>query len=140
MATAEDVDLSWMIGRGIERVYLKSDFWRFDFTDGGGLRVDSLWRVLANGGAAVSSADHGHDVVLPGMADSAEQAEPWFRSRKIKATFVRADSGDLVIELEGNVRLEAIVTSVIYETWKLYSPNGDEVIAIRDGRLVTFRD
>ena len=135
--TAE-ANLNWMIDRAIERVYVDnvaSRSWRFEFTDGGSLRVDSLWRVLADGGVAVSSRDHWHRSTLPELPDSSEAAAARLRSRKIKGAFVRPESGDLVLELEGNFLLDVVVTPISYESWTLDFPNGDIVIALRDGKL-----
>ena len=128
-----------MIDRAIERVYVDnvaSRSWRFEFTDGGSLRVDSLWRVLAHGRAAVSSGDAYVRLIRPELPDSSEAAAARLRSRKIKGAFVRPESGDMVVELEGSVTLEAVVPSVSYESWTLYFPNGDVVIALTNGKLL----
>jgi hypothetical protein len=134
--TAE-ANRNWMIGRAIERVYADnvSRSWRFEFTDGGSLRVDSLWRVLAHGRAAVSSGDAYVRLIRPELPDFSTAAKARLRSHKIKGAFVRPESGDLVLELEGNVTLEAVVISALDENWKLHLPNGAVVITLRDGKV-----
>jgi hypothetical protein len=37
--------------------------------------------------------------------------------------------------LEGNFLLDVVVTPISYESWTLDFPNGDIVIALRDGKL-----
>ena len=130
------MDLNWIRERVITRIHLvEPESWWFDFTDRASLRVDSFWRILADGRVVAASSDHGHQFGLPAPTDQAGIGGGYVCNRTIRNTFVRENSGDLVLEFDGRVALEVLVTSTGYESWALFCPNGDQLIAIGGGKL-----
>ncbi len=134
------LDLSWMIGRRIAAIRLVEPVsWWFEFSGQGSVRSDSLWRVVADGRIRASSEDHGHKFGLPQAVDSAERAHTLLDKATIRQASVLDSTGDLVVELETGTRLEVLVTSSGYESWALFCPNGDEVIAAGGGKIELVR-
>lgn len=130
------MDLNWIRERVIARIrFVEPESWWFEFADAGSLRVDSLWRIVARGRVVASSTDHGVKFGLPAPTDQAEISRAYVCNRTIRSAFIREGSGDLILELDGSVALEVLVTSTGHESWALVCPNGDEVIALGGGEL-----
>jgi len=129
-------DLKWMIGCTIRRVHLyEAASWWFEFSGKGSIRADLFWRLIVRGRVAVSSDDHGHPLGLKAPTDSAERAHALLAAHRIERAMVRGETGDLILKFEHDVTLEILVTSAGYESWAVFFPDGEEVIATGGGEL-----
>ena len=64
-------DLGWLVGRTLAEVnWTEQGSWQFGFGPDAGVRADCPWRVIRDGGIALSSEDHGHQYGLPAPVDA----------------------------------------------------------------------
>src|SRR5262245_60966208 len=118
-----------MIGSRIQEIHLvEPTSWWFTFRGGGSIRVETLWRVIAEGTIQVTSTDHRHTFGLMEPVDSAIRAVQAMSSAAVRQASVRSDTGDVVVVFENDTTLEILTTSSGYESWSVFSPDGEEAI------------
>jgi len=133
-------NLNWILGRHIRAVSLVDpSSWWFELEGGGTLRVDTLWRIVAAGRVAATSADHGHRFGVPNPVNSAECATRALADAAVRQASVTEDTGDVVLEFDNATRLEILTTSSGYESWSIVSPTGDEAIGLGGGKVELLR-
>jgi hypothetical protein len=116
LSTSREPSLRGILGPLIEPI----PSW-FELVDGGAVRVDTLWRIVAAGRVQATSADHGHRFGLPQPVDSAARATLALSNTAVRRASIVRDTGDVVLELDS--RLEILTTSSGYEGWSIFSPN-----------------
>jgi hypothetical protein len=120
-----------MVGKRVGAVRLREPAsWFFEITDGGTLRADTLWRIVAAGRVEATGADHGHRFGLQEPVDSAARASRALSDSTVRHASVLRDTGDVVLEFDNGARLEILTTSSGYEGWSIVSPTGVEVIGL----------
>jgi len=129
-----NVDLSWMIGRGITDVTFDGA-WTFCFVDKGYINVECPWRILSEGRTTLSSDDHGQQYGLPAPIDAAAEATKLLSAVKIDAAQLRVGTSDILIDFSGNLRLEIIPISSGYEGWQMKNPFGTQFFAQGGGQV-----
>jgi hypothetical protein len=113
----------------------KKDYsWFFRFGDIT-IRTESEWRFVADGHILVTSSDHGQQFGLPSPVDAIAQVMSRVRGKAIRAASISETTGDLCIDLEGDLQLEFLQMSSGYESWDLSAP-GLNVICGGGGRLI----
>ena len=107
----------------------------------GDVRLELLcpWRIIADGRVAFGSGDRGRwrrdrDIKRI-MSD--RDAQLLLVGKRITRAQLTQECADLVIEFEGNWRLEIYNNSSIYESWQLVGPPGT-IIGIGGGRVASF--
>ena len=129
-------DLSWMIGRRIREITIVEPIsWWFYLSDGGSVRADTLWRIVAGRRIQVTSSDHGQWFGLPKPVDSAARALEVLSNSLINQASFGNDSGDVRLGFDNDSRLEILTTSLAYEGWSIFFPNGDEAIGLGGGEI-----
>jgi hypothetical protein len=129
-------NLDWMIGDSVRAVRLvEPASWWFEFARGGSIRVEALWRVVVDGKIQSTSQDHGHQFGLSTPVDSVSRAVQALANVAVRKASANDETGDLVLEFENSSRLEVLTTSCGYESWSLFSPNGDEAIGLGGGQI-----
>jgi hypothetical protein len=128
------VDFSWMVGRHIE-VSFSEPSWFFAFGDSLTIRVDCPWRLLERGTIAVSSDDHLQQFGLPRPIDAAEHATILLTGAVVRRVEVREGTADLIVDFDGDKRLEIIPFSSGYESWQVSTPSGKSIVAQGGGQL-----
>jgi Family of unknown function (DUF6188) len=127
-------DLKWMIGKAMSDIRLMQPAsWSFGFVGGGSIRVDTFWRVVADGRVQATSDDHGQQFGLPQPIDSGHRAARTLSNATVRRASIINDTGDVVLDFENGARLEILTTSTGYEGWSLLSPNRDEAIGLGGG-------
>ena len=125
-----------MIGRRIVEIrQVEPISWWFDLAGGGNLRVDTLWRLVAQGRVQASSTDHGQTFGLPKPVDSAARANLGLANSVITRASLAGDTGDVLLEFDNDSRLEILTTSTGFESWAICFPNGDRAIGLGGGRV-----
>ena len=134
-----DIDLSWMVGCVIAEVaFLEPETWRFLIGTNVWIAAECPWRIVRDGRIALSSVDHGQIFGLPAPIDAAAAATSLFASGSISAAHLREGTADLLIDFEGNLRLEIIPLSSGYESFEWADPSGDCFFVQGGGNIVRF--
>jgi len=129
------LNLNWMIGRRIREIQLEGPVsWWFRFQDGGAIRADTIWRMIAASRIYVTSEDHGQLFGLAEPVDSAVKAAEALSAAVVQLAGA-TDSGDLVLHFDNGSRLEIFSTSFAYESWSVFFPNGDQAIGLGGGEI-----
>ena len=129
-------DLHWMVGRTLGGISVSGPTsWLFELTDGGSLRVDTLWRIVTPGGIQAASGDHGLLFGLQGPVDSAVAGMRALSGARVRRADVVRDTGDVVLDFDNDARLEILTTSSGFEGWSIVSPTGHEVIGLGGGPI-----
>jgi hypothetical protein len=128
-------DFSWMVGRRAQVSFSEPSTWFVGFGDSLSISVDCPWRLIHDGGIAVSSDDHRQQFGLPAPVDAAERASSLLAGLTIQGVEVREGTADLFIDFERNWRLEIIPFSSGYESWQVSTPSGKNVVAQGGGQL-----
>ena len=134
-----DTDLGWLVGRTLSAAErLGPCVWRFRFGPDAEVRSECPWRVIRNGGIALSSEDHGHQYGLPAPVDAEAECRVLIGRAEVRSAEVRAESRDLVIGFGPGLRLELIPLSSGYESWQLAGPRRLQIVAMGGGELAVW--
>jgi hypothetical protein len=136
----KDIDLSWMDGRVITEVsFDEPTLWHFAFGSEAGLGVECLWRIVEHGSVVLCGEDHGQQFGLPSPVDAVERATALLSGRRVAGAQLREATADVVIEFDGDCRLEIIPDSMGYESWQLRDPSGISYVAQGGGQICKWR-
>ena len=125
-------------GRRLTAVTRREFDWAFAFdTPGSGLGVASLWRIVSKSGIALTSKDDGQKFGLPEPVDGEREATRLLVGKVVQFISVRPDTGDIAIHFSDGTTLEALNTSVGYESWKI-GIDSLRVIGVGGGQLAIF--
>jgi hypothetical protein len=118
---------SLLLGKRLEQL-AKDDFsWAFTFSDGLGLRVECLWRLLVSERIVITGEDHGRQLGVPAPVDCIGEIQRWVEGVPITSVRVRAKTADFSLDFGDTATLEVIATSAAYEAWLL---SGQDVIMV----------
>jgi hypothetical protein len=131
-------DFSWMIGRTLSVEFSEPNNWWFSFEDSVGISVECPWRIIEDGSISVSGDDHRQQFGLPAPIDAAAFATQRLAGTPITRVEVRSGTADLVLNLEGGLRLEILPFSSGYESWQVVRPDGKHVVAQGGGQLSSW--
>jgi hypothetical protein len=128
-------DLRWLDGRTVLDVrFAAPDSWWFDFTDGAYVASDGgPWRLLSAGRVIACSPDHGHPFGQGGPSDQLSLARLAIQNRVVRGVEVGPVAPDLIISIDGGMRLEFLAISMGYECWQVRDPNG-RTLVVRGSR------
>jgi hypothetical protein len=86
-------DLGWLVGRTLAEVnWTEQGSWQFGFGPDAGVRADCPWRVIRDGGIALSSEDHGHQYGLPAPVDAEAECRRLIGGAVVAAAEVRDET------------------------------------------------
>lgn len=132
-----NIDISWMVGRIVDRVsWMEPGRWVFHFGGGGSISCECLWRLIADGRIIRTSDDHGQEFGLSAPVDACAEISRRFSKQRVRLAEVRKDTRDIILAFESSDRLEVLPISSGYESWEVEDPNGSAVIATGGGDLV----
>jgi len=132
--------LNWLIGVSICEVQLVEPVsWWFRFAGGGSIRADTVWRLIVDGVARITSQDHGQHFGRSTPVDAADAVNRALSKVQVRRASIVHDTGDLIVEFEDGARLEVLTTSSGYESWSLFSPSGEETTALGGGQISVRR-
>jgi hypothetical protein len=130
-------DVSWMIGRHVNVTVSESSYpWRFDLGDSCFIIAECPWRILQGGEIRHSSENHAMRPGLPPPVHVAAEANRLLDGSPIVRAEIR-HAADLLLDFDGEVRLEVLPFVRGYESWQLYAPQGRHILAGVDGRVNT---
>jgi hypothetical protein len=129
------VDVSWMVGRYVNVTVSESSYsWFFGLGDSCAIIVECPWRILLKGKIRHSSENHAMKHGLPPPIHVAAEANRLLEGSPIVRAEIR-HAADLLLNFEGEVRLEVLPFFPGYEAWQAYTPEGRHVVASVDGEL-----
>lgn len=129
-----------MVGQRIVKVHFVAPVsWWFELAEGGTLRVDTVWRVVAGKRVEATSADHGQLFGRQHPVDSAVRAADVLADATVRQALIIEETGDVVLDFDNGSRLEILTTSSGYEGWAIVSPRGDEVVGLGGGPVEVRR-
>jgi uncharacterized protein DUF6188 len=131
-------DVSWMAGRSVKVTTENGHQWFFDLGDTSRISVECPWRLLLQGKIRVTSEDHNQKYGLPAPIDAAAEANKLLNRLPVVSAEIRHGTGDLVLNFEGQLRLEVVPFFSGYEAWELSTPQGRHVLAGCGGELSTW--
>lgn len=132
-------DFSWMVGKLVKVSFSEPSTWVFSFGDSLGISVECPWRLLEHGRIVISGDDHQQQFGLPEPVDAAERASSLLNNKVIRRVEVREGTADLLIDFDGNIRLEVIPFSSGYESWQVSCPTGKNIVAQGGGQLSAWQ-
>ena len=103
--------------------------WFFALGDSLGISVECQWRLIDKGSIAVSGDDHRQQFGLPAPIDAAAHANSLLAGVAVRRVEVRNGTADLLIDFDGDRRLEIIPFSSGYESWRISAPTGKSIVA-----------
>ena len=128
-------DLSWMAGRNVKMTVTEPIYpWVFGLGDSCSIIVECPWRILLKGEIRHSSENHAMKPGVPPPIHVAAEANRLLNGSPIVGAEIR-HAADLLLNFEGDVRLEVLPFVPGYESWQLYMPEGRHVLAGVDGTL-----
>jgi hypothetical protein len=135
----DNLSLGFLMGQTITR--FDATAWPtclIHFSRGDVLSTSSLWRVVADGRIAVTSADHQQQFGLPAPVHAPGRAMEALKTLAIGAVSVGPDTGDLHLHFGNGVRFECLAESSGYENWDVRKANGELLVALGGGELAFF--
>jgi len=136
----KDIDLSWMAGRIIVEVSLHEPTrWSFIFGPEASIGVECLWRIVEHGRVVLTGEDHSQQFGLSTPIDAATKGTELLANRQITTAQLREATADIVIEFNGDLRLEIIQTSSGYESWQMRDPSGVSFFAQGGGQICRWK-
>ncbi len=131
------MNVEWLVGKEYARVYEHYPLnFSFDF-ESGVLRVDCLWRIVADGRLVRTSRDHGQQFGRPAPVDAYVDAASLLKGRRVAAAHLRQETADLLLTFEGGLLLEVLSDSAGYEPWQL-SAAASLSVAMGGGGVADF--
>ena len=136
----KDIDLSWTVGRVITKVsFHEPTLWCFSFGSKVCISAECLWRIVERGRVVLCSTDHRQQFGLPAPIDAAAKATALLSEKSVTAVQVREASADILVECDGDRRLEIIPDSSGYESWQLQDPFGTSYVAQGGGQICKWK-
>lgn len=131
-------DFSWMAGRHVKVSYSEPSWWFFDLGESLKISVECPWRLIYSGNIKVSSDNHRQKFGLPAPIDSATSTTSFLADTVIQHVQVKEGTLDLLIDFEGDYRLEIIPISSGYESWEVEGPAGKHIVAQGGGQFAEW--
>lgn len=97
--------------------------------------MECPWRLIHHDGIVVSGDDRRQLLGLTAPIDAAAHATSSPAGVAIRRVEIRETTADLLIDLDGDRRLEIIPFSPGYESWQISSPGGKRMVAQGGGQL-----
>lgn len=132
-------DLTWLVGKKLEKSEKKDYSWFFTFSEDGSIATESPWRLITNEGVRVTSEDHDQLFGLKEPVDATVRVLAATTGKKVLAYRVAERSSDLIVTFENGVHIEFLNLSCGYEAWRTSHPSG-EVICLGGGKLAIFKN
>jgi hypothetical protein len=116
---------------------IKSEhLWQFVFGPAGvSLNLECPWRFLLQGRVAFGCDDHQQKFGHPSQIDGVKKSHELLLSSSVASVEVRDGTGDLIIDFQNGVRLEAFNLSSGYEGWTCSLTDGRVVVAQGGGNV-----
>ena len=123
-------DLDWLKGRAALDVrFEEPESWWFDFSDGAFVASDgSPWRLLTADRVVACSIDHGQPFGQGRPLDQLSLTRFAIQNRVVRGIEVGPVAPDLIISIDGGLRLEILAVSTGYECWQVRDPKGRTLV------------
>jgi hypothetical protein len=132
-----EVTLSWLVGQTLQSCEKTDYTWGFTFANGGKILTESTWRLITKTGTS-SSEDHEQLFGLTQPVDAGKGLIEMIQNKKIISYKIKKLTSDLVIEFEDEIRVEFLVLSGGYESWRT-DYESEQVVCAGGGRLAVYR-
>ncbi len=119
--------------KSVERLEHEDD--AFIFTNGAGLVVPSLWRIVAEGQITLSRNDHGRQYGLPARIDCIAEVIKRLGQQPVTKITIQPETSDLILGFGNDLRFEVISDSSGYEGWRFSGADGLQIVVSPGGEL-----
>jgi hypothetical protein len=136
--TVADVPLVWVIGRSVTLSFHEPSWWHVALGDDLGVGLECPWRLISEGRICVSDSDHGQWYGLAEPVDAVTKSNKLLAGKAVQRAMIRPETNDLVLEVDGDLRLEILPFSMGYESWHIHAPGGREFVAQGGGRISEY--
>ncbi|MDP4210790.1 MAG: hypothetical protein Q8928_18425 [Bacteroidota bacterium] len=110
-----------------------SDSWRFCFKSID-ILTSGFWRILKDGCIYSISSDHGHQFGLSKPVDLESLLNTELVNRELKELRIKECTGDLLLSLTDDCKIEIFISSTGYETYE-FSINNKRYIGLGSGEI-----
>ncbi|MEQ1670532.1 MAG: DUF6188 family protein [Hyphomicrobium sp.] len=107
--------------------------WTFAFDGGVTLTCECPWRIVHAGRIAFTDTDHDQIFGRASPIDGHAICRQLLAGQTVKEVAVSADAGDLLLGMSNGARLQTWTSSAGYESWQLFLPTGDMIVAMGGG-------
>jgi len=128
--------LAPFVGQKLTAIERHEFSWSFVFGSFATLTIEGPWRVRSAEAVVLSSLDHEQKFGLPEPVDIQLGAQQKVSGRIVRAIFANDGEGDLTVDLDGDLVLEAFNLSTGYEAWQISKPQKAGLISMGGGKLV----
>ena len=95
-----------------------SDQWLFTFQDQIYVSALGFWRLLKSNEILFVSSDHGHQFGKPKPLDIVEEVTSELKDKTLKEIIISHNTGDLILSLVDDIKIEIYISSIGYETYE----------------------
>ena len=127
-------DLAWLTGDRLVEVAKRDHSWAFIFSSGGCITTEQAWRLVANGGVAVASEDHGQLFGLSVPIDASTRVLSATKEKQVSDVLVSDKAGDLSLFFGSDTQVEFLTLSCGFEGWRAIHERCD-LICLGGGTL-----
>ena len=111
-------ELAWLLGERLVDLVKREVSWMFILSSGGSVTTEHPWRLITHEGVAATSTDDQHLFGLNTAFDASAGVLSATKGKRITGVRVTDGSSDLILDFEGDVRLEFLTLSSGYEGWR----------------------
>ena len=133
-ADQQKPDLTWLVGRKIEKVEKENYSWCFMLDDRSCIATESPWRLTMADKIMVTSNDHGHFFGLSVPVDAATRAMQIVTGDPICSYELKKCTSDLVLYFTNGAIIELLNLSCGYEAWRTVH-GAQEIICMGGGSI-----
>ena len=123
-----------LVGHRLRDIEWREFDFVFSFTTGMCVQVSCPWRIVSGDRIAFAEADDGQQFGRGEPVNGPADSKRLLVGRTVERIAIRADTADLTIVFENDVRLEIWTNSRLYERWELHDGSGLMVVAMGGGR------
>ena len=139
VASPADVIPTWFRDYTLQDAILSEPSrWIFCFSSGASILVECLWRIADSNSIKLTSEDHQQKFGHPTPIDACVRVKELLQDSRVVELSADPHTFDLTIAFSNRLRLEILVDSTGYESWKIEAPNGTCIVAQGGGQLCKF--
>lgn len=112
----------------------EADSWSFSFSDKTNIDFIGFWRILKSNKIIFISRDHGRQFGSTNSLDLVNDIMKELKGRTLIEIRVHKDTGDLVLIVTDDIRIEFYTSSIGYESYCL-AINGERYIGMGGGSI-----
>lgn len=115
----------------------KGNSWYLNFDKDISISLYTVWRLFNNDIIALISNDHQQQFGLLNPVDLIADLKRNLDNKTLKEIRIEKNTGDLILNFEGNVKLIAYISSMGYESYEVFA-DGKQIVGKGGGDIAIF--